>query len=323
MFIVLHGIIFMVIYMIDIIIPAYNAHETICKTLLSICMQNIKNEINVYIIDDCSDKNYDKEYKLFKDKLNLKIVRLNKNEGPGVARNKGLDISDGEYVFFMDADDALINAYSLESLKNNILDNDIAVGIMGIQDENGKLNYVDYHDRCLHSKLYKRSFINKYNIRFNNLYRHEDASFHLLLVCANARITFIDEYVYFYKYSKNGLTHKNGTKKEFETLKDYTESIKWIIDNVYENGFDKTELEFQIYISLVYLYYIYQNYIDKNYSKKLFEWLVPIYKEYSKNIHLLDNSVTKKIFYSFSFNYDGIPKISFEDFLNRIGKEVL
>ena len=38
--------------MIDIIIPAYNAHDTIEKSLMSISMQTIKEKLNVYIIDD-------------------------------------------------------------------------------------------------------------------------------------------------------------------------------------------------------------------------------------------------------------------------------
>ena len=38
--------------MIDIIIPAYNAHETISRTLYSICYQTISKRLNVYLIND-------------------------------------------------------------------------------------------------------------------------------------------------------------------------------------------------------------------------------------------------------------------------------
>ena len=44
--------------MIDVIIPAYNSHETIEYTLMSIAMQNIVKKLNVYIIDDNSKSNY-------------------------------------------------------------------------------------------------------------------------------------------------------------------------------------------------------------------------------------------------------------------------
>ncbi len=79
--------------MIDIIIPAYNAHETIRKTLMSICIQNNVKDLNIYIIDDCSDEPYDYLIDEFNKYLNIKIERLNKNSGPGVARNRGLEIS--------------------------------------------------------------------------------------------------------------------------------------------------------------------------------------------------------------------------------------
>ena len=72
--------------MIDIIIPAYNAHNTIKKTLISICMQTVKDKINVYIIDDCSNEDYKEIINIFKDKINIKYYKLKENSGPGVAR---------------------------------------------------------------------------------------------------------------------------------------------------------------------------------------------------------------------------------------------
>ena len=44
--------------MIDVIIPAYNAHKTIEQTLTSIAFQSIVDKLNVYIIND-----YGKDYK--------------------------------------------------------------------------------------------------------------------------------------------------------------------------------------------------------------------------------------------------------------------
>ena len=44
--------------MIDIIIPAYNNHKTIEKTLLSISYQTISDKLNVYLVNDKSDNDY-------------------------------------------------------------------------------------------------------------------------------------------------------------------------------------------------------------------------------------------------------------------------
>ena len=107
--------------MIDIIIPAYNAHNTIKKTLISICMQTVKDKINVYIIDDCSNEDYKEIINIFKDKINIKYYKLKENSGPGVARQYGLEHSNGEYIYFLDADDMFMDIYSLENLVYQII----------------------------------------------------------------------------------------------------------------------------------------------------------------------------------------------------------
>ena len=45
--------------MIDVIIPAFNAHETVERALLSILNQTIKDEVKVYLVDDFSNKPYE------------------------------------------------------------------------------------------------------------------------------------------------------------------------------------------------------------------------------------------------------------------------
>ena len=91
--------------MIDVIIPAYNAHNTIEKTLDSILHQTISNMLNVYVVNDCSDKNYDEIIKKYKKDINIKEIKISKNGGPGVARQKGIDLSNGKYILFIDSDD--------------------------------------------------------------------------------------------------------------------------------------------------------------------------------------------------------------------------
>ena len=46
---------------LNIIIPAYNAKETLDKTLMSLCLQRTKYKFNVLIVNDKSDYNY-KDY---------------------------------------------------------------------------------------------------------------------------------------------------------------------------------------------------------------------------------------------------------------------
>ena len=91
--------------MIDVIIPAYNAHETIERTLYSIAYQRNSENLNVYIINDNSIKDYSKEIDFFKNFINIRELKLKENSGPGYARQYGIEHSDSEYIIFIDSDD--------------------------------------------------------------------------------------------------------------------------------------------------------------------------------------------------------------------------
>lgn len=104
---------------LTIIIPLYNKKNYIITTLESI-LNEITQEIEVIIIDDCStDGSVEKVEKYmeknFKDK-NIKFLKNVKNIGVSATRNKGLDISSGEYVMFLDADDKLKQNFYREIL---------------------------------------------------------------------------------------------------------------------------------------------------------------------------------------------------------------
>ena len=107
---------------IDVIIPAYNAHNTIKRTLSSIAMQENVKEIKVTIVDDHSDRPYDDIAEIFSNMLDIQIVRMEKNGGPGVARQVGFDHTDCDFVMWMDADDTLVSATSLLMLKNVMIE---------------------------------------------------------------------------------------------------------------------------------------------------------------------------------------------------------
>ena len=105
--------------MIDIIIPAYNARKKKKKTLCSIALQVNKDMLNVYIINDGGD-DYKHICNKFKDKLNIKELTLDKNKGPGYARNYGISNSNSKYILFMDSDDVLYDSYSVKNLYEKI-----------------------------------------------------------------------------------------------------------------------------------------------------------------------------------------------------------
>lgn len=94
---------------VSVIIPMYNAEKYIGECLESILVQTLKN-FEIIIVDDCSaDKGVEiAETYIPKFDKRLQIIKLKTNTGgPAVPRNKGLEMSRGEYIFFMDNDDVL------------------------------------------------------------------------------------------------------------------------------------------------------------------------------------------------------------------------
>lgn len=94
-------------YKISVIIPCYNAENTIKRALTSIINQTFGfNNIEIILYDDDSKDNtkkvlteYSKKYK------NITVLFGEENKGPGVGRNKCIEKSTGEYLLFLDADD--------------------------------------------------------------------------------------------------------------------------------------------------------------------------------------------------------------------------
>lgn len=87
-----------------VIIPVYNCEEYVEHAVRSVMEQTYKN-LQIVIINDGSTD----QTKIILDKLRLEDSRIilvdKKNEGVSKARNEGLALAEGEYIFFFDGDD--------------------------------------------------------------------------------------------------------------------------------------------------------------------------------------------------------------------------
>ena len=101
----------------SVVIPLYNAEKYIAECLESILNQTFQ-QFEVIIVDDCSTDNSVAIVQSYIPKFGgrLTLSHMKKNSGSGaMPRNKGLALSRGEYIFFMDNDD-LITPTALEEL---------------------------------------------------------------------------------------------------------------------------------------------------------------------------------------------------------------
>ena len=88
---------------VSVIIPMYNSSKHILKCIDSVINQTYK-ELEIILIDDKSSDRTIKKIKSIKDNR-IKVIKFNKNQGAASARNKGIEVSTGDYICFLDSDD--------------------------------------------------------------------------------------------------------------------------------------------------------------------------------------------------------------------------
>ncbi len=87
---------------LSVVIPCHNAAGTLASLLEGISKQDLpKRDFEVIIVDDCSSDNTAEIVAQFPFAIR---IRLEKNSGPGFARNAGMAKGNGEIVLFLDAD---------------------------------------------------------------------------------------------------------------------------------------------------------------------------------------------------------------------------
>ncbi|NCB63441.1 MAG: glycosyltransferase family 2 protein [Clostridia bacterium] len=246
--------------MIDVIIPAYNAHATICRTLHSIAMQtNVKN-LCVTIVDDCSpDGGYGEFAAWFSPFLEIQEVRTPCNGGPGAARQKGLDETDGDFVIFVDADDTLLCANSLAMLERELVYGglDMAGGHFLEELEDGR--FVTHADNLvwMFGKLYRRSFLDRFLIRFNDTRANEDTGFNTLVKALTPHYKFIPQAVYLWHFKRDSITRRESGIYAFdEGHRGYIENMIWAIGEMRTRNLNKELIRSQAVTVLCRLYHM-------------------------------------------------------------------
>lgn len=109
-------------YAISVIVPFYNAERYLGNCIDVLLKQDFNNPYEIIMVDDAST---DSGKNIIKSKNLpfLKMSSLASNSGPSAARNAGLKIAEGEYVFFLDVDDT-ISPYTLKTLYRHVKEDD-------------------------------------------------------------------------------------------------------------------------------------------------------------------------------------------------------
>jgi glycosyltransferase involved in cell wall biosynthesis len=109
---------------VTVVIPTYNSAHFLDEAIQSVLAQTF-TDFEVVVVDDGSTDNTKVVVDSFKDPR-IKYV-YQQNQGPPGARNKGVELSMGEYIFFLDSDDSLLEHALVKSVE--VLDSHLEAGI--------------------------------------------------------------------------------------------------------------------------------------------------------------------------------------------------
>jgi glycosyltransferase involved in cell wall biosynthesis len=206
---------------ISVIVPVYNKASYLMECLDSISQQTLK-EIEIIAVNDGStDDSLPLLVDYWRDDNRLKIFHQ-KNKGVGNARNFGIAHAKGEYIAFMDPDDAYPDRDVLRRLylaasanKADICGGAFTMHENGIVQEEfegiyrkycfereGFVDYRDYQfDYGFHRFLYKRDFLDKHKLTFPDYRRFQDPPFFTAAMHAAEKFYALPLPVYSYRAS--------------------------------------------------------------------------------------------------------------------------
>ena len=134
---------------VSVIIPVYNVAPYIKRCLDSVAAQSIQ-DIECILVDDCGTDNsvtIARQYiNSYKGNIQFRLVHHEKNQGLSGARNTGIRMATGDWLFFLDSDDALTPdcLVTLLAMHEKHPDADFVQG--NLLDESGEISHYGFND---------------------------------------------------------------------------------------------------------------------------------------------------------------------------------
>lgn len=268
----------MKVNLISVIIVNYNAAKYLNRSISSVRNQTLKN-IEIIIVDDCSTDN-SKEIILEHQKQDPRIKTFFSQQnsgGGGFSRNKGIELSSTDYFCYVDCDDYA--EYDMcEKLYAEFVndpDLDIASGSINRVTESGVHSHkvsADYLNRWLPNspwpKLYKKSYINEYNIRFIEGIRLDDVPMNYLSLFYGAKISQIEDVVYNYNMINENSAIRTMEQKKSVIPLDFLKIIVFLKEHVEMHGRSISDNNYLQNKLIAMAYFNYRNISDTDLESK-------------------------------------------------------
>lgn len=235
----------------SIIVPCYNVEQYVKHCVKKLEEQSYKNYEIILVEDGSTDNTYEECLKLERDNDKIRVFTHQKDEGKArinlgqeATRNRGMEVANGEFILFLDADDYLDN--SILSIAHSVFENNEALDfVLGgfcykISSSGQELNVLADIDEglynsdeliklfhtnlptnlvsCIGTKIYRSEFLRNHNIVYNKKYKfNEDGAF-ALETFEYARNVYYVNIPFYYYVQRGGSVTYSYRENAFETV---------------------------------------------------------------------------------------------------------
>lgn len=221
---------------VTVIIPIYNVEAYLTKCIDSVVNQTLK-DIEIILVNDGSTDSSLFIAKRFAEIDKRIIIISQKNAGLSVARNTGLTLAKGEYIFFLDSDD-WIEQNTLEVLYQNALANRSDFVCFRLLFDNQELNKQTVYGNdfvceqlngtdiledallvkniptAAWAKMYDQKFLLQNNLKFEPGIVNEDTLFTIQTACCAQKVTFVNQ-IFYHAIEREGSISRSSQERLF------------------------------------------------------------------------------------------------------------
>jgi len=268
---------------VSVIIPVYNVEQYLEECLDSVINQTLNN-IEIICVNDGSTDSSLGILEAYEKKDNRVRIISQENKGLSAARNTGMRLAEGKYIYYLDSDD-YIEIDALEKLYQRAIQDDLDVlfcdGDVQFETIELKDNTPKFKKRGKYEGIYngselfknmlanmdyqtqvslhfaKREFLEKHELAFQEGLLYEDNIYTLNLILSASRAAHLSQTLFHYRIRENSImtSDRVSFKHLYSSLCIYFEELKFVerIDEVSLRNAVTTQIE-EIYKRIQRIY---------------------------------------------------------------------
>ncbi len=286
--------------LVTIVVPAYNVERFIGENVESVLNQTYKELEIIYVCDGCTDHTAEILQKYAEKDYRMTVRVETENQGAAISRNIGMNMSTGDWIVFLDADDliefsmieelleAAVCAQAemaccylerFEDVPNREASIDFEIGRKKLYCKTYPIIETEKESNCIIqamekgpcTKLVHKSVYMKKEVFFQDIPNANDAYYSIVVAINTNRIVYVDKVLYHYRINKGrtSLTTDRTERKNY-ILEACDKIFKYI------KGINNERLLYSFYNDVLWNLYVY---CETNIYPEIFKSIRDVYLE--------------------------------------------